>query len=807
MKKRIGVWTAVPLVCALPLVAASGAWAAQRTFVSTTGNDANACSLTLPCRGFAKAITVTDAGGELVVLDSGGYGAVTVDKDVTILSPAGVYAGVSVFAAQDGITVTAPATRVVLRGLTINGQGGNNGIRVQAGEVHIESTVISNSGAAGILVEGGSTVRIAGTVSRSNVDGLRVAPGAGSVSVLVRDSEFSNNATVGIGVSPSAGGASARVTVERSSVTKNGAGVVASPGASATASVVLMQSVASENAGAGVSSTGSTATVYVRESAITRNGTGLLQSTSGVLNACGANLLVANALAQSGSITTANCLDVASASGTVTSVATGPGLAGGPITTTGTINLASTNLLPTTACSPTQVPQWNGSAWVCAGAATGTVTSVGTGTGLSGGPITTTGTIAADTAYLQRRVSGTCTLAHYITSIAADGTVTCGADGPANAFVQGGNAFGAKAVLGTSDSQALELNANNNRVMRYEPNAISPNVVGGSPANNVTAGVRGATIAGGGVPAGDSDPDYGLEGPNRATDDYGTIGGGYNNQAGDAAGTAHDHPFGTVVGGLHNTASGSVSTIAGGSDNNAPGAYSAIAGGQFNTASGDSSTVAGGYNNTAFGDSSFAAGSRAKANHHRSFVWGGSDTVDTQSQADGDFVVYAPTAVRMYAGPVGGGGCILTSGAGWSCASDRALKSAVVAVDARAVLDKVAALPVTEWSLTSQPAVRHVGPMAQDFHAAFGLGSDDTTITTVDAQGIALAAIQGLNAKLEQQVTAKDAAIQALEVELAELRGAQERVRAELARELAELKRTVEVLLARTPSTDRLAVR
>jgi hypothetical protein len=85
------------------------------------------------------------------------------------------------------------------------------------------------------------------------------------------------------------------------------------------------------------------------------------------------------------------------APGTVTQIDTGPGLAGGPIATTGTVTLAATNLLPTTACAANSVPQWSGSAWNCATAGAGTVTSVATGSGLTGGPITSTGTIAIAT--------------------------------------------------------------------------------------------------------------------------------------------------------------------------------------------------------------------------------------------------------------------------------------------------------------------------------------------------------------------------------------------------------------------------
>ena len=88
-----------------------------------------------------------------------------------------------------------------------------------------------------------------------------------------------------------------------------------------------------------------------------------------------------------------------------------------------------------------------------------------------------------------------------------------------NAFLRDGNAFGTAAVLGTTDNHPLDLRVNNARVVRYEPNTISPNVIGGSPANSVHAGVFGATIGGGGVP----DPNFDDEGPNRVTSAYGTV--------------------------------------------------------------------------------------------------------------------------------------------------------------------------------------------------------------------------------------------------------------------------------------------
>ena len=83
--------------------------------------------------------------------------------------------------------------------------------------------------------------------------------------------------------------------------------------------------------------------------------------------------------------------------------------------------------------------------------------------------------------------------------------------------------------------------------------------------------------------------------------------------------------------------------------------------------------------------------------------------------------------------------------------SDRAQKEAIEAVDTDDVLSRVASLPIHEWSYRQEgPAVRHMGPMAQDFHAAFGLGTDDRHIHQVDGSGVALAAIQALNRRVEQ---------------------------------------------------------
>jgi hypothetical protein len=118
--------------------------------------------------------------------------------------------------------------------------------------------------------------------------------------------------------------------------------------------------------------------------------------------------------------------------------------------------------------------------------------------------------------------------------------------------------------------------------------------------------------------------------------------------------------------------------------------------------------------------------------------------------------------------------------------SDRNLKTNVTPVDVQQVLSGVLALPISTWDFMNSPGTRHLGPMAQDFHAAFGLGADDKHIATVDADGVALAAIQGLNEKVESGEQKAESRIGRLEAENAELK-----------QEVAELRRLMTELSAR----------
>ena len=462
--------------------------------------------------------------------------------------------------------------------------------------------------------------------------------------------------------------------------------------------------------------------------------------------------------------------------------------------------------------------------------------------------------------------------------------------------------------IGTTDAQPLVLRTRNAQSLRLEPSSTlfggvpaTANVIGGSSANGVAAGVRGATIAGGGLPLGDSDPDYLSEAPNRVTDDFGVVGGGWGNVAGDNDPNLFSGLGATVAGGIVNSATANSSTVSGGSGNFATGLGATIAGGQnlqasgegssmgggvqniaagrqstigggsfqtasginatiagglehiasatvatigggrahvasgysstvagglqnvaggwfanvgggtLNTASGQYSSVPGGEANCAGGDFSWSGGRQAKSRRgtdaddvncaasagdfngdEGTFVWADSQAADFQSTGPNQFLVRA--AGGVYLGttstvsiPAGrflntSTGGFLTTGGTWTNASSRALKTGFEAIDAGAVLARVLELPLTRWRYIGSPAEgAHLGPVAEDFHAAFGLGADGHAISTVDASGVALAAIQGMDRKLVDARDALAAENAGLRAELDALRERMAQIEAALA--------------------------
>lgn len=208
--------------------------------------------------------------------------------------------------------------------------------------------------------------------------------------------------------------------------------------------------------------------------------------------------------------------------------------------------------------------------------------------------------------------------------------------------------------------------------------------------------------------------------------------------------------YAAIVAGQTNSESGDYGFDGAGYNNTVSGQYGSIGGGKGNTASGSESTVPGGLQNVASGLGSFAAGRGANAVNAGAFVWSDSTTGSTvESTAADQFVARATGGFFLYTNSTLTTGVTLPAGSGsWSSVSDRAAKTGIVPVDDAEVLARVAALPVSTWSYISEGSgVRHLGPMAQDFRAAFGIGEDDRHIAVVDEGGVALAAIKGL--KLE----------------------------------------------------------
>ena len=178
---------------------------ATRTWVSGVGDDANPCSRTAPCKTFAGAISKTAAGGEISVLDPGGFGAVTITKSISIVAE-GAEGGI-LGVLTNGVIVNAGPTDVVyLRGLTLEGAGqGVNGVRFLAGAaLHISNCLIRGftSGAAAIDIEtasGLSRTFISDSTITNNVAGIFVKPvSPGSAAVFLTRVIIDRNTSFGI---------------------------------------------------------------------------------------------------------------------------------------------------------------------------------------------------------------------------------------------------------------------------------------------------------------------------------------------------------------------------------------------------------------------------------------------------------------------------------------------------------------------------------------------------------------------------------------------------------------------------------
>ena len=270
------------------------------------------------------------------------------------------------------------------------------------------------------------------------------------------------------------------------------------------------------------------------------------------------------------------------------------------------------------------------------------------------------------------------------------------------------------------------------------------------------------------------------------------VGGGENTNSGTVA---------TIGGGYHNTiqslvgqcflGAGQFNTIEthasqsflGGGEFNSiqsDAAHAFLGSGYSNSISGPYGVVPGGDRNTA-GASSFAAGHRAKATHQNAFLWADGNDFDFPStaanqvrfRATGSFDII--TAIDA-TGEQTAGVWLSGGDSSWRSISDRNAKKGIQPVDGAVVLEKLAQVPVSQWHYKweADNATPHLGPMAQDFITAFYPGRDDKSISTLEFDGVEMAAIQALNQKLKE----KDAEIAALQAKAAEVDQLKQRLEA-----------------------------
>jgi hypothetical protein len=225
-----------------------------------------------------------------------------------------------------------------------------------------------------------------------------------------------------------------------------------------------------------------------------------------------------------------------------------------------------------------------------------------------------------------------------------------------------------------------------------------------------------------------------------------------------------------IAGGAGNSINGWYSTLGGGDTQRITGDNVTISGGGINTAGpGRGAAIGGGLYNVASGFcSTVPGGQEGQATHDGSFVWSGDTSGErTASFGNHTFTIRCEGGAQFYTANGTTTGVSLAAGSGtWASLSDRNAKANFEMVNAADVLAKVAAMPVMTWNYKTQnESIRHIGPTAQDFRAAFGVGESDTGITTVDADGVALAAIKGLVEELQE----RDKQIEELKMKSAEV--------------------------------------
>jgi hypothetical protein len=278
----------------------------SRTFVSAAiGNDANNCDRPTPCRTFQTAHDKTNSDGEISVLDTGGYGGLTIGKSISIVNDGVGEASILVSGGGTGVTINAPpAAYVHLRGLTIQGIGfgGGQGLVFTSGfSLTMENCVVRNHTGDGIRFSPGgpapqSHLAVSNTLVADNGgSGLNVAPtGNFTTKAVITRVEAYHNSNQGIAVDGQGSTGIARATVADSVAGNNGGvGFLAHTAGSGSVTVMVVRSIAANNSN-GIVASGTNAVLRFSQSTVSGNVTSTAAVNLAVLRSYGDNNIDGN---------------------------------------------------------------------------------------------------------------------------------------------------------------------------------------------------------------------------------------------------------------------------------------------------------------------------------------------------------------------------------------------------------------------------------------------------------------------------------------------------------------------------------
>jgi hypothetical protein len=265
---------------------------APRTWVSGVGDDVNPCSRVAPCKTFAGAISKTATFGEINCLDSGGFGAVTITKSISI--DCGEAHGSILAGGANGINVNGADVLVSIRNLAINGAGGGrsgisftNGRSLEVHNVKIFGFVAGEAqgirftpqSGTSLLLVSNSTITING-IAPSTGGGIGVQTAGGTAEVVIQNTRIENNS---VGVTAVSSSGAIKMTVRESIVATNQSFGILSTAAAAAINLTVERTTVISNLGTGVLSQGASSMVRIDRSIITGNATGVGTAGGGVL--------------------------------------------------------------------------------------------------------------------------------------------------------------------------------------------------------------------------------------------------------------------------------------------------------------------------------------------------------------------------------------------------------------------------------------------------------------------------------------------------------------------------------------------